>query len=184
MVPDCGSARLFIRRLTGSLRDLFKFLRTCSEPGVQQFGGSWEEFLPLCEFAYNNSYQASIGMPPFEALYGRPCRSPACWAEPDDVAAVGPEIVVDHTEKIRLIRQRLQAAQIDKRSTRTSTAMGLSYEVDDWVYLKVSPLKGLTWERESTVRERYLHLFQGKDLIKFKFQDEIPFSLEDCNGPL
>ncbi|KAK9100492.1 hypothetical protein Scep_023922 [Stephania cephalantha] len=67
-------------RLIQILEDM---LRAC----VLQFGGSREEFLPLCEFAYNNSYQASIGMPPFEALYGRPCRSPACWVEPEDVAA-------------------------------------------------------------------------------------------------
>ncbi|KAK9150835.1 hypothetical protein Syun_009144 [Stephania yunnanensis] len=62
-------------RLIQILEDM---LRAC----VLQFGGSWEEYLPLCEFAYNNSYQASIEMPPFEAMYGRPCRSPACWAKP------------------------------------------------------------------------------------------------------
>ncbi|KAK9104226.1 hypothetical protein Scep_021070 [Stephania cephalantha] len=68
-------------------------LRAC----VLQFGGSLEEYLPLCEFAYNNSFRASIRMLPFEALYGRPCRSAACWAKPEDAVTIGPEVVVDHT---------------------------------------------------------------------------------------
>ncbi|KAJ9135077.1 hypothetical protein P3X46_032296, partial [Hevea brasiliensis] len=53
-------------------------LRAC----VIEFEGSWDTHLPLIEFAYNNSYQSSIGMPPYEALYGRKCRTPLCW---DDV---------------------------------------------------------------------------------------------------
>ncbi|KAK9109934.1 hypothetical protein Sjap_017994 [Stephania japonica] len=113
-------------------------LRAC----ILQFGGSWEDYLPLCEFAYNNSYQASIGMPPYEALYGRPCRSPACWAEPEDTVTIGPEIVVDHTEKIRQIRQRLRAAQDRQKKYADRYHDSLSYEVGDMVYLKVSPWKG------------------------------------------
>ncbi|KAK9125892.1 hypothetical protein Scep_014738 [Stephania cephalantha] len=113
-------------------------LRAC----ILKFGGSWEDYLPLCEFAYNNNYQASIGMPPFEALYGRPCRSPACWAAPEDTAAIGPEIVVDHTKKIRQIRQRLRAAQDRQKKYADKYHEGLSYEEGDMVYLKVSPWKG------------------------------------------
>jgi len=48
---------------------------------VLEFGGNWEDLLPLVEFTYNNSYQASIGMAPYEALYGRKCRTPICWDE-------------------------------------------------------------------------------------------------------
>lgn len=68
-------------------------LRVCA----LDFGGIWGEHLPLVEFAYNNSYQASIGMAPYEALYGRPCRSPLCWAENEDVIALGPELVQETT---------------------------------------------------------------------------------------
>ena len=57
------------------------------------WGGSWEQYLALAEFAYNNSFQASIGMPPFEALYGRPCRSPLCWEEPSDRDVLSPDFV-------------------------------------------------------------------------------------------
>ncbi|GJX01102.1 reverse transcriptase domain-containing protein [Tanacetum coccineum] len=67
----------------------------------------WDKHLPLIEFSYNNSYHASIKAAPFEALYGRKCRSPVCWAEVGDVQLTGPEIIHETTEKILQIRQRL-----------------------------------------------------------------------------
>ena len=74
-------------------------LRAC----VLDFKGSWSNQFPLVEFAYNNSYQASIGMAPYEALYGRPCRSPTCWLEAGKRSLFRPEIVRETTEKIQLI---------------------------------------------------------------------------------
>ena len=71
-------------------------LRAC----VLDFGGNWADYLPLAEFAYNNSYQSSIGMAPYEALYGRPCKSPLCWIEMGESHLLGPEIVQETTEKI------------------------------------------------------------------------------------
>ncbi|GKC59772.1 putative reverse transcriptase domain-containing protein, partial [Tanacetum coccineum] len=74
------------------------------------FGKGWVNHLPLVEFSYNNSYHASIKAAPFEALYGRKCRSPVCWAEVGQVQLTGPEIVQETTEKIIQIKQRMQAA--------------------------------------------------------------------------
>ena len=68
-------------------------LRAC----VLDFGGSWENHLPLVEFSYNNSYQASIKMAPFEALYGRPCKSPICWVESGDRLVLGPNMIREAT---------------------------------------------------------------------------------------
>ena len=82
-------------------------LRAC----VIDFQGSWEEHLPLVEFAYNNSYHSTIGMAPYEALYGRPCRSLLCWAELEDSLLLGPELVRETTEKVTVIRDRILAAQ-------------------------------------------------------------------------
>ena len=82
-------------------------LRACT----LDFKGSWSESLPLVEFSYNNSYQASIGMTPYEALYGRPCQSPSCWVEAGDRGVLGPEIVQETTENIHLIRERLLMEQ-------------------------------------------------------------------------
>ena len=82
-------------------------LRAC----VLDHKGSWEEHLPLVEFAYNNNYQASIRIAPYEALYGRPCRSPLCWTEVGESSITGPDLIRDTSEKVSLIRQRLLTAQ-------------------------------------------------------------------------
>nr|GEU28869.1 putative reverse transcriptase domain, ribonuclease H-like domain, aspartic peptidase domain protein [Tanacetum cinerariifolium] len=83
---------------------------------VIDFERGWKKHLPLVEFSYNNSYHASIKAAPFEALYGRKCRSPVCWAEVRDVQLTGPEIIHETTEKILQIQQRLQAARDRQRS--------------------------------------------------------------------
>ena len=75
------------------------------------FHGTCERFLPLTEFAYNNSYQAIIEMAPYEALYGRKCRSPVHWDEVGDRRYLGPELVEQATEAINKIRQRIKIAQ-------------------------------------------------------------------------
>nr|GFA02218.1 putative reverse transcriptase domain-containing protein [Tanacetum cinerariifolium] len=75
------------------------------------FGNGWERHLPLVEFSYNNSYHAIIKAAPFEALYGRKCRSPICWAEVGDAQLTGPELIHETTEKIVQIKQRIQAAR-------------------------------------------------------------------------
>nr|GEW76045.1 reverse transcriptase domain-containing protein [Tanacetum cinerariifolium] len=77
---------------------------------VIDFEKSWDRHLPLVEFSYNNSYHASIKAAPFEALYGRKCCSPVCWAEVRDVQLTGLEIVHETTEKIVQIKSRIQAA--------------------------------------------------------------------------
>ena len=74
-------------------------LRAC----VLDLKGSWEEHLPLVEFAYNNSYQVSIQMMPYEALYERPCRSPICWTEVGESSITGPDLIRDTSEKVGMI---------------------------------------------------------------------------------
>ncbi|GKA07280.1 putative reverse transcriptase domain-containing protein [Tanacetum coccineum] len=83
---------------------------------VIDFGNGWARHLPLIEFWYNNSYHASIKASPFEALYGRKCRSPVCWAEVGDAQLTGPEIIHETTEKIMQIKQRIQAAYDRQKS--------------------------------------------------------------------
>jgi IS30 family transposase len=75
-------------------------LRACA----LDFGGSWEEHLPLAEFSYNNSYQSSIQMAPFEALYGRKCRSPICWYETGAGKEFHPDYVKKRQHAINIIR--------------------------------------------------------------------------------
>ncbi|GJX60545.1 putative reverse transcriptase domain-containing protein [Tanacetum coccineum] len=108
---------------------------------VIDFGKGWDKHLPLVEFSYNNSYHASIKAAPFEALYGRKCRSPVCWAEVGDSQLTGPEIIQETTEKIVQIRQRLQAARDRQRSYANIRRKPLEFQVGDRVMLKVSPHK-------------------------------------------
>ena len=82
-------------------------LRAC----VLDLNGSWEEQLLLVKFAYNNSYQASIQMAPYEALYGRPCRSLICWMEVGERSITSPNLIRDTFEKVDLIRKRLLTTQ-------------------------------------------------------------------------
>uniref|UniRef100_A0A2N9EPZ7 Reverse transcriptase RNase H-like domain-containing protein n=1 Tax=Fagus sylvatica TaxID=28930 RepID=A0A2N9EPZ7_FAGSY len=98
--------------------------------------GSWEEHLPLIEFAYNNSFHASIGMAPYEALYGRKCRSPVCWDEVGESRLVGPEIIQITSEKIRLIRERIQTAQSRQKSYADRRRRDLEFTVGDHVILE------------------------------------------------
>ena len=90
-----------------TIQTLEDMLRAC----VLDFRGSWKDQLPLIEFAYNNSYHATIGMPPYEALYGRKCRSPVYWDEIGERQVIGPELVQDTIEKIKIIRKRMKIAQ-------------------------------------------------------------------------
>ena len=110
-------------------------LRAC----VLYHKGSWEEHLPLVEFAYNNSYQTSIQMAPYEALYGRPCRSPLCWTEVGESSITGPDLIRDTSEKVSLIQQRLLTAQSRQKSYADVRRRPLEFEVGDHVFLKVMP---------------------------------------------
>ena len=71
----------------------------------------WEEYLHLVKFAYNNGHHSSIGMPPYEALYGRPCRTPLSWDRIEDRISIGPQLVKEMEQQVTLIRQRLREAQ-------------------------------------------------------------------------
>ena len=95
-----------------TIQVLEDMLRAC----VLDHKGSWKEHLPLVEFAYNISYQASIQMAPYEALYGRPCRSPFCWTEVGESSITGPDLIRDTSEKVGMIRQRLLTAQSRHKS--------------------------------------------------------------------
>ncbi|XP_024030690.1 uncharacterized protein LOC112094321 [Morus notabilis] len=93
---------------------------------------------------FNARYQASIGMVPFEALYGRPCRSPVCWLEPEDRLTTGPDVIQENDEKIAVIRERLLTAQSRQKSYADRRHRPLEFQEGDFVLLKVSPRKGVT----------------------------------------
>ncbi|GJZ65528.1 putative reverse transcriptase domain-containing protein, partial [Tanacetum coccineum] len=104
------------------------------------FGKGWERHLPLVEFSYNNNYHGSIKAAPFEALYGRKCRSPVYWAEVGDVQLTGPEIIHETTDKIVQIRQCLQAARDRQRSYANVRRKPLEFQVGDHILKRVGPV--------------------------------------------
>ena len=118
-----------------TIQVLEDMLRAC----VLDHKGGWEQHLPLVEFAYNNSYQASIQMAPYEALYGRPCRSPLCWIEVGESSITGPDLIRDTSENVSLIRKRLLMAQSWQKSYADVRRRPLEFEVGDHVFLKVMP---------------------------------------------
>ena len=119
-------------RLIQVLEDMF---RGC----VIEFSGSWDRYIPLIEFSYNNSFQSSIGMAPYEALYGWKCRTPVCWMELNEHKVIGPDIVKDTEEKLQVIRKRLKVASDRQKSYVDLKKRDIEYEVGDKVFLKVSP---------------------------------------------
>ena len=123
--------------------------------------GSWEEHLPLVEFTYNNSYHASIQMAPYEALYGRPCRSPICWTEVGESSITGPDLIRDTSEKVSLIRQRLLMTQSRQKSYADVRRQPLEFEVGDHVFLKVMPKKGVVWfGKRDKLSPRFIRPFE------------------------
>ena len=105
---------------------------------VLYFLGSWDKYIPLMEFSYNNSYQSNIGMAPYEVLYGRRCRTPMCWTELDEHKIIGPDLGKDTEEKFQIIQYRLKAASDRQRSYANLKRKDIEYEVGDKVFLKVS----------------------------------------------
>ncbi|GMJ04800.1 hypothetical protein HRI_004149200 [Hibiscus trionum] len=150
-------------------------LRGC----VIDFHGSWEDFLPLAEFAYNNSYQASIRMAPYEALYGRKCRTPICWTELYDKKTLGPELVQETEETVRLIRNRLKEAFDRQKSYADRRRRDIEFEVGDQVFLKVSPWKKvLRFGKKGKLSLRFIGPYRiVKRVGPVAYQLELPFQL-------
>ncbi|GKC13255.1 putative reverse transcriptase domain-containing protein, partial [Tanacetum coccineum] len=161
-----------------TIQTLEDMLRAC----VIDFGKGWVNHLPLVEFSYSNSYHASIKAAPFEALYGRKCFSPVCWAEVEEVQLTGPKIVQETTEKIVQIKQRIQAARDHQKSYADLKRKLMEFQirfVEEPVEIIDCEVKRLrkfhvpivkvrwnsrrgpefTWEREDQFKKKYPHLF-------------------------
>nr|GEZ20881.1 putative reverse transcriptase domain-containing protein [Tanacetum cinerariifolium] len=140
-----------------TIQTMEDMLRAC----VMDFGGSWDTHLPLVEFSYNNSYHKSIKYAPFEALYGRKCRSPVIWNEIGESQLIGPEIVQETTEKIFQIKERLKTAWSRQRSYADKRRKPLDFKVGDRVLLKVSPWKGVVqFGKKGKLAPRYVGPFE------------------------
>jgi hypothetical protein len=104
---------------------------------------SWDKHLPLAEFPYNNSYQESLKMTPFEVLYGHRCHTPLNWIEPGEKFIFGPDLVNEAKATVHQIQNNIKVTKSRQESYANKRRRPLQFQIGDHVYLKVSPMKGL-----------------------------------------
>jgi hypothetical protein len=164
------------KRVNQILEDM---LRACA----MQYGRSWDKSLSYAEFSYNNSYQESLKMSPFEMLYGRRCQTPLFWSGDGERNVFGPDILQEAEKQVRMVKENLRAAQSRQNSYAYHRRRELSFEVGDFVYLKVSLMRVL---RCFMVRGKLSPRFIGPFKIlekrgKVAYQLELPPQLSDMH---
>jgi len=152
-------------------------LRACA----LKHGGSWDKSLSYAEFSYNNSYQASFGMSPFEALYGRKCRTPLMWSEVGERTLTGPALIKEAEDCVAEIREKLKAAQSRQKRYSDKRKRELSFEVGDHVYLKVSPIRGTRrFQVQGKLAPRYIGPYQVvKRVGAVAYRIQLPEEMSD-----
>jgi hypothetical protein len=135
-------------------------LRACS----LHYGRGWDNSLPYAEFSYNN-YQESLKMTLFQMLYGRRCRTPLFWIETREQKILGPDILQEAEKQVRMVRENLRVAQSRQKIYTDHRRRELSFEAGDFVYLKVSPMRGL---RHFKVRGKLAPGIIGPFMILYK----------------
>ncbi|CAL2250755.1 unnamed protein product [Prunus armeniaca] len=145
-----------------TIQTLEDMLRSC----VLQFKDAWDVHLALVEFAYNNSYHSSIGMAPYEALYGRQCRTPICWNEVGDKKLEKVDSIRATNEKVKMIKEKLKTAQDRQKSYADNRSKDLEFAVRDWVFLKLSPWKGvMRFGKRGKLSPRYIGPYEITERI-------------------
>lgn len=155
-------------------------LRACA----LEHGRSWDKSLPYAEFSYNNSYQASIEMAPYEFLYGRKCRSPLFWSEIGENKVFGTDILKEAEQQVKEVRENLRVAQSRQKSYADNRRRDLSFEVGDFVYLKVSPMRGMKrFKVKGKLAPRYIGPLKITDKRgEVAYQLELPENLSDVHS--
>jgi hypothetical protein len=144
---------------------------------------SWDKYLPYAEFSYNNSYQKSLKISPFEVSYGHKCWTPLFWNEPGENHVFGPEILREVERQVQVVRENLQLAQSWQKSYADHRRRKLSFQVGDFVYLKVLPMRGLhRFKIRGRLAPRYIGPFKILEQRgEVAYQLELPLQLLDVH---
>ena len=121
------------------------------------YEGSRDRRIPLVEFVYNNIFQSSIGMAPYDALYGRKCRTLLCWMKLNENKVIGPDLIQETEEKVKMIREILKVANDRQKSYADMKRKDIRYEIGEKVFLKVSPWKkGMRFRKKDKLSPRFI----------------------------
>ena len=121
------------------------------------YEGSWDRHIPLVEFVYNNSFQSSIGMTPYESLYGRKCRTPMCWTLLSEKKVISPDLIQETEENVKMIRERLKVVVDRQKSYADLKKKDIQYEINEKVFLKVSPWnKVMRFKKKGKLSPRFI----------------------------
>jgi transposase InsO family protein len=146
-------------------------------------GETWDKSLPYAEFSYNNSYQASLKMAPFEALYEKKCRTLLYWSQTGESQLFGTDIIKEVERQVQIIRENLRVAQSRQKSYADGKRRDVSFQEGDYVYLKVSPIRGLRrFKVKGKLSPRYIGPFQILQRVgEVAYRLELPEQLSDVH---
>jgi hypothetical protein len=145
-------------------------LRACA----LQYGRSWDKSLPYAKFSDNNSYQGSLKMAPFDMLYGCRCQTPLFWGETGERKVFGPDVLQEAEKQVCMVSENLCVMQSRQKSYADHWRRELRFEIGDFVYLKVSPMRAL---HHFKVQGKLAQIFIGPFKIIEK-RGEVAYQLE------
>jgi hypothetical protein len=169
------------RQTNGQTKRTNQVLEDMLSAYALQHGSSWDKSLPYAEFSYNNSYQATLKVSLFETLYGRKCKTPLFLDQTRGRQFFGPELIQEAEEQVRIIQENLRVAQTRQRSYTDNRRRPLEFEEEDYVYLKVSPLRGMRrFKVKGKLSPRFIGSFRvfrqvGEMAYQLKLPDNLSY---------
>jgi hypothetical protein len=142
MGTELNYSTAFYSQTDGQTERVNQVLEDLMRVYMLSYGSDWEKSLSYVDFSYNNGYQASLRMAPFEALYSRRCQTPLMWSEVGERTFFNPATIVEDEENVAKVKENLKIAQSRQKSYTNPKRKDVSFEVGEHIYLKVSPLRG------------------------------------------
>ena len=144
------------------------------------YEGCWDRHIPLVEFVYNNSFQLSIGMTPYDALYGRKCITLLCWTELSEKKVIVPDLIQETEEKVKIIKEIFKVATDRQKSYADMKRKDIQYEIGEKVFLKVSPWKKvMRFGKKGKLRPRFISPYEVIEKVgPVAYRLALPLDLE------